>query len=1233
MAVKWTDEQRKVIETLDKGVAVPAAAGSGKTTVLIERTVSVLEDKDADCPSEKLLAVTFTKDAANNMKKKLRAALASRIVAETDPEKRNWLERQQEMLPLAKISTINSFCLELVKNNLNEFDFRTGVKIADDAQADVMLGESLEVALEQMRKTHPDEFRLLIDSLSDNSEKELSKEICRFYEFKKSLAFPDEWIEQARLSFTDKERQAHYTEALMYEYEKVIAKAQKLNEKALYLAKKTVGCESVASLLLDDSDVIGSVKAPVLGGDYKQTYKAITELKFQTLRKPKGKGLTVEETITLDRNFEDIKSLREAVKKQLGKLKTDIEKLGGDIEAPMKKSGEIFDALCIAAQLLEKEFSEQKAQRGVAQFGDVERMTMDLLIKKENGKLVRTEFAKKLRESGAYKMILIDEYQDVNNLQEMIFRAISDTDDLEMLGKNVFIVGDVKQSIYRFRLSNPKLFIKAVKNAEAPENTQLEKIRLSANFRSRQNVIDMVNRTFSALMSEELGELEYSADEKLRRGAEFPEADPPVELLMIRESDRIDDDMKYVIFGTEELFIARRIKSILSSGRQVRDGKKTRPVRPEDICVLMRYTDSCSKMCAALQYVGLKVQNEQVDGYMASREIVVMINLLKVIDNPMKDLSLAAVMLSPILNFTAEETAKLRLLCNIENSADRKRLYQVLNSASKSEDADEKEAKRIDIGDPLLEEKCRYAVELIKRLRYYSVSMTLEALISKIYDETGFYAVASAFENSKQKRANLRLLAQRASEYEKDSSGGIAGFLRYLDSVSDRGGDFSQAITVTSGEGSVSVKTMHSSKGLEFPIVFLGGLNKPFSERDKKNKLLLNETLGAGINYLVHEKLMKVNTIAHKALEVVTRNEMLSEELRLLYVAMTRAEEQLIIPIFFAKNKRSDLDIIKRFAQLADEIMASGGITPDILLSSERYGEWLAAVIMLTEQNYPLLEEIDRGEYAADFADWGRAMADKPVIKWTDNSEYGTTEERTKIFSAPEPDNKSVKRLREKYEFVYPNEQARAASKRTVTEIVNELRERENKEADTLFYPQLGSLDDEAKRLTAAERGTFTHLFMELANYENAEKSVDDELERLVRDGVFTEREAMGVYKSAVKAYFDSDFYARVKASDEIRREMKFMVEAHDAGIDEAYPDMIASDGMVQGVCDCIFKEPDGYVLVDYKTDGFTDISELDKYGTQLDLYKRALDKILDKPVKACYIYSFRLSKGKEIVL
>ena len=1241
--VRWTDEQQKAISTTDRGVVVPAAAGSGKTAVLIERTVRLLEDKEKDIPAERLLAVTFAKDAANQIRSKLRAALASRLVGETDPVRREWLSRQQEMLPLARISTINAFCLDLVKESLNEFDYRGGVRICDDEQAKAIIDEGMHEAFELLCAESPERYEMLIDAFTDNSEKALEKYVRELYYFRRSLAFPEEWTETALANLRSRAYTDSIISAQLPKLRANFDRALKLCDEETAVAARIINNQKLLDICITDREAVMLLVKALETGDFAAVCKAVAETKLARLSAPPKKGLTDEQLRDNELLYGEFKALREQMKAEIEGAGDLLAKFGRDPYTSMRDSADIFAALSRLTDLLDKTVGEKKLEKGLAEFSDIERMAMSLLITCENGVPQRTELAKRLREERVYRVMLIDEYQDVNNLQEMIFRALSDTDDLSMLGRNVFVVGDVKQSIYRFRQSNPLLFREAVKLGRSEDCGQLCEIRLTRNFRSRKNILDFVNLMFTRLMSEPLGEVDYNADEALYYGANYPGEDPPVTLMLIDSdkdntgNDKGDDDgtdtLKYCIFGEEELAVANRIKKMLADGTPVTDGNTMRPCRPSDFCVLSRNRIGCARISAAIDHVGLRAESEQTEGYMGSREIVTMVNLLRVIDNPTKDNPMASVMLSPIMGFTAEELGKLRLYGIAPDGSVEKRLFQIIKAVSKTDDADEKEAERIDTGDPALEKKCRDAVELVERFGFYAISMTLEELIVRIYEETDFFAVASVFENSAQRRANLRLLTQRAAEYERDFTGGIAGFLRFLDSVTAASGDFKQAVTVTAGSDSVSVKTFHRSKGLEYPFVFLTRLGGSFNLSDTRERLLLNERLGAGISYLRHDKLMKIRTAAHIAMADATKAELMSEELRLLYVAMTRAKEQLILPIYVKRSARASFDLPSRLSQFADKIAKAGGLNAGILSGCSSDLEWICCALMQTEMFPELLKVAEREELTDIMAQTAAIKSGGADMVWEECAADTLTAGINKFPKPVKPDASAVAALRRKYEFSFPEDITLAPSKRTVTELVTEMRTREfgDEQTDKLFFPQLGTLGEESARLSSAQRGTYTHLFMELADYESAERDVKAELKRLTEEGRFSEREAKGVYTDAVRAFFASGLYERMKRSDDVRRELKFMVRASDAGLSEKYTGLISPDGMLQGVCDCIFREEDGYVLVDYKTDGFTDESELDKYAVQLELYKAALGLILPQPVKTCCIYSFKLKTAKEL--
>lgn len=1223
----WTSDQKTAIDTTDKGVVVSAAAGSGKTAVLIERIIRLLESREKNIPADRLLAVTFTVDAAAQMREKLAEAFEKRLENVSDVQQKKWLQKQQDRLALAKISTINSFCLELVRNNIHEFDVQDGLKIIDENDAAVVVKGAISSSLDKLAEQNAADMDMLVDALTDNSESALEDIVYQLYDFLRSLPFPDEWIEKCERSFTDKERIADYVMVAAYEYQDYADKALKLNELCredfFRINEKYDGIlsEKIAVMLNDDESLIRKVKKVCENGSWQEIRKTVSAVKFSTKPRIKLDENTPPEVVDV---WNMIGDRRDKAKEELKKISRSADRAGDEIEKDLLYAKKIFGVLCGVCKDAENFAWEEKKRKNAVEFSDVERMAIKLLVTKENGVMKRTALADEIVKNGDYKVILIDEFQDVNNLQELIFKTLSDTDDLNVMGKNIFVVGDVKQSIYRFRQSNPALFINAKEMAAQEEySDRLKLVELKSNYRSRRNIIDFVNFIFENIMSREVGELEYEGGERLVCGAKYGGDDHDTEIILVKTDDQQDADSDEGKYYAENLAAARKIREMIDSKTPVYKGDECRPCRPSDFCILARNYSITARMADALAEVGLKAHTEDDSGYLRSREIAVMINLLKVIDNPMRDIPLTSVMMSSVMDFSADDTARLRKLCIKENGR-KSHLYQILNAAAKNSDAHEKESERLELDDDVLEEKCRRAVELIGRLRFYASGMTLSRLIRRIYDETEMFAAASGYENSRQKRANLRMLLEYAAAYESSGEGGVTGFLRYISSVSENGGDFKQAVTVTEGSDSVIIKTIHKSKGLEFPFVFLCGVTKIFNEQDVKKNMLLDENYGIGFKLLDHEKLTKTETISFKALSYLIRSKLLSEEIRLLYVALTRAKEKIFIPITVAEGGSAVSDIKKQTQELAGEIALAGGINSRIISGANSYYKWLAAVLLCCENNEVFLREMGVDIELPQLLTNAR-ISFSVANRQRESADAGD-------FYCGKPQIETVSRLKKIFRGEIEEEKI-IPSKLTVTEIVREEKEREYGEKNPEFFPQLPRLSEEIDKQTAAQRGTCTHLFMELADYANAASSVKDELKRLTDGGYFSKKEADGVYVSALESFFAGDFYKRMSASEEIIREKQFLVSFADLALDSKYSDYISGGTMLQGVADCIFKEADGYVLVDYKTDNFKDISQLYGYKTQLELYKAALDRLLDMPIKACYIYSFRLSEGVEISL
>ena len=1245
MKPEWTEDQKKAINSDGRGIIVSAAAGSGKTAVLIERIIKRLSEKNG-VPADKLLAVTFTTDAAAQMRDKLNAAFEKKLAEDPD---NSWLLSQQNLLQLARISTINSFCLDLVKENLNQFEFQGGLKILDETEDDLIFEKSYENALLALCEENPQEYEKLYNAFGDGStlNSKLFK-ICKsLYNFLRSLPFRDRWIEKAYSFYNDDEKIDEAINECYEETLKELDETERLISKLRFFSGYTVNVGGTEYCLRDYTGGIldelkGKNKEPVPGNisianDEVSLLRKLSKDKnwnelsnyfppdFKQMRGRNEKSLPDDIKNILTDARAECSAVLKKIKQKLSDISNTYKVPEERIRANMKIAGELFLMLCRFADRIEKCAYEIKLEKNAVDFADVELMAKELLVEETDSGYKRTELAESIRSSHMYEIIMIDEFQDVNNLQDIIFKAISDSENPEIMGKNIFVVGDIKQAIYGFRLTNPMLFKNALDMANKQENAdKLQAIYLKMNFRSRQGVVDFVNFLFTQLMSVQCGEVDYTEKERLERGAKYSERAGGTEVMLI---DQTDDYDKSIGYSQENSAVAKRIKKLIDDREQVYDNGTDRPCRPSDICILVQKNKEKKRMALALEAVGLKAKTEDDEGYINSREISIMLNILRVIDNPMNDIALTAVMMSPVLNFSPDDMVKVRKHCLDKKMGYQNHIFQVLTAADSSKkDADEKEAEFIDMGDEQLQSKCERTYRLFDTLRYYSMSMSLERLIRKIFDMTDLMGITTLFRDSAKKRANLRLLLEYASQYEMNSNDGISGFLRYVDSVSGNDKAFKQAVTVTESADSVNIMTYHGSKGLEFPFVFLCELCAPVIDSRKTSFYRHNE-YGAAFDYDDKEKLISKVNLHKKRLKKICEGEDKSERMRLLYVGCTRAKEKLFISYAMPTSKKFE-NSRSAAANLVKSVSDYEKIPESITAEQNSMLDWITLALAKYPNNENFLEWLGlSGEHIV------KADSDGAKIKFVEyETEEQESEKQTKAESQ-QADDELVRKLIERYKFKYDDSLTQAPSKLTVTEIVKAEKEKEAGDKNPEFYPNLPRLDEEIDKLTAAEKGTFTHKFMELADYSSAEKNVKAELERLVAGGFFTKKEASGVYVDSLNDFFKGDFYKRMKNSDDVRREQKFLVSIGDLNLPENLKNISGEDGMIQGIADCIFKENGEWVLVDYKTDNFSCREDMLKYGTQLALYKAAFELILEEKIKSCYIYSFKLREGVEIKL
>ncbi len=1181
---QWTKEQLDAITARGTGVIVSAAAGSGKTSVLVERLLGILSDTENKIPADRLVVVTFTNDAAEQMKQRLSAALSEKIAREPG---NLWLCRQQSLLRTAKISTIHSFCFDLIRENIQSLDVSAGFRILDDTEEMLLKRKAMENVFEKLYGEKPEETERLAGFFSGSrrGDEELEAAVLKLYEFLMSIPFYNDWLKNAADRYkngfdpsTDTLaklcldslgdtysrllRQAEYAGKLYFELCGKVSDAIEAETERIRLMLKNLG-----STVLD------------WDGRVAQPPQPKTRISF-----PRNMSDSEKETA------ERIKDIRNRYKKELDKAGEGIFRRE-EIADDYRVHAEILESLNDVILLFCAELDKLKAEKNALGFSDAEQLAIRLLAEKnEDGSIVGTKLAREL--SDYYGMIMIDEFQDANNNQDLIFKLLSKDGTAERGGTNLFAVGDVKQSIYSFRQANPKLFTNALKVSESYTGTDFSgtnaAILLNRNFRSSGAVIDFVNYVFGCVMSKAAGEIDYTESEALVKGLDYPESDRTTEILIVPDCD---DDSG----NAEARAAAAKIKRLVST-ETVFDKGMERPCRPGDFCILLRNNKQAETYVAELSAAGIKAYAEEPAGYLESREISVLTSMLAVVDNPMQNIPLAAVLMSPMFMLTAEDMSRLAAV----KGADEERYFRTVKLVLEG-------GTEIEKGTSLYG-KLEKFMAMFNKLRYCAASQTLERFIRTIYDSTDFLSAVQVYKDGSRKRANLRLLLDVADSYEKNSGGGLSGFVRYLNMIIRRGGDLKRASAVSAAEDVVSVKTIHKSKGLEYPFVFLCGSSGHFNEEDLKRRIQINADCGIGFKIQDREKLKLYDSFPQTVLRVLGRSGLKSEELRLLYVALTRARERIFITVPDTKRVRSEI------ASVRSEIITEGGVTPAVSAGARSMLDWIAMAMLV----HPDGEWFRDGE----FVPIRKTDAAVRVCKADSTEENAAVSEKEETAL---PDEDKVKRLLDCFAFSSDSGLTDKSAKITVTEIAK------SGDADRLYLrrPEFA----EAGGLTAAEKGTAMHTFMQYADFSAAEADPAAEAERLAEYGLLSPDESRSLNIEQISVFFASELYARIKKSDSIRREQKFLIKKYDAALDDNRLMEYNDNSMLQGIADCMFEEDGEIVLIDYKTDrGAGEKVLAERYDLQIKLYAAALGKIFGKRVKEAYLYSFALGRAIKII-
>lgn len=1169
--MKWTADQQKAITATGGTLLVSAAAGSGKTAVLVERVIGRLTDTENPCEVDRLLMVTFTRAAAAQMRERIGAAIAKRI-AENPNDKR--LIRQQMLLPFARICTIDSFCNDLVRENFHLLDLNPDYKIMDEGELKIIREEAADFVVEELYRENSPAARDLTELLiQGNDDGVLIDSIIRLYNEAQAYPAPEHWLQRLIEPFQAKQsvEKSVWGKIILAHIREGLAYCRSTSEALLAFIKKDDTVKNgYTPTFLSDIDLYDSLFSTLDTGSWDEISDALQTAAYQRIGSmPRGFSSPVKDSAQAMRN-----KLKDVIKKQLAPAMCAT---AAEHEEDIAYLAPIVKKLLEAVEMFKQKFTQLKSEVNGVDFSDVHHKALSLLVEiDEQGNPRKTALAQEI--SQRYEEVLVDEYQDVNKAQDMLFTALSKGE------KNLFMVGDVKQSIYRFRQAMPEIFL-ARRDSLPPykKDNYPARIHLGTNFRSRKGVTGMINLVFSQIMSESVGEIEYTAEEELVPGAQYPEsAAPDTEVHIIDISDGVQDSKA----KTEALYIADLINDMILNGFTVTDKAGERPAEYRDFCVLMRSPrDRAAVFVEEFAKSNIPSYSELSGGFFEAKEVAFMLSLMRVLDNPLQDIPLLTVLLSPVFGFTPDELAKLRVVVRTGS------LYSCLIKAQNQGD-----------------KKCRAFLKKIEQLRRLSSTFAAGELIRHLLEETGYLAIAGAMSGGSQRRANLYLLQDYANTYEAAGHIGLSGFIRFIDKLDRSQSDLSTAAELSEAANVVRIMSIHKSKGLEFPVCILANCASSFNTASQRGNIIINTAAGIGLRRRDIETFRQFDTISRQAAVLATARTNRSEELRVLYVALTRAKERLI-SVMSIKNPE------KKLASLAGIIHSGEKIAPFAVSNCSNIADWLL-IAALRHPDAGLLRR--------------SASTDGSIIVPTDFAlkvKCGTRGAPTQQDEGGQEkafaDEKMMEIINSRLSYEYPYA---ALSTVVAKQAASELHEHGiNRTFFAASRPAFMNRDG----LTPAQKGTAIHKFMQYSDYEKARQDVITERDRLVEAGFLTSFEGEAVDAEKIKTFFASPLAKRIFNANQILREQKFAIRIPAR---ELYPELPANTAdetvVVQGIADCAFVEDGELVILDYKTDrGVTPEQLARRYVAQLAIYRRALEECLGMKVKQTLLYSFELGK------
>ena len=1283
MAVNWTSKQQEVIDSRNRNLLVSAAAGSGKTAVLVERIIQMISEGDRPLDIDQLLIMTFTNAAAAEMRERIGAAVEQKL-KERPEDEHLWL--QAALIPQAQITTIDSFCLNIIRSHYNSLDIDPAFRMGDEGELSLLRGDCMGEMLENCYDEADAEFARFVEHFGrGKSDRGIEDVILQAWQFSQSHPWPGEWLASCQKELEEESiLEMEESPWMVFLMEDVARQMEELSGQlgeALQVCLEENGPLAYEPMLISDRSKIEAIGRAAATGSFEALYNSLQNMSFGRLASIRSKDIDGDKKAF-------VSACRDRVKKAVAKCRELYgQQSPEEVVESMRGTRTVIRELLRLTGMFDQAYRDAKRERNVLDFNDLEHLALEVLYEREEtGDGEETVFRRPSQVadelSRQYEEILVDEYQDSNYVQEALITGIS----RERSGHpNVFMVGDVKQSIYRFRLARPELFMDKYETYSR-ERGPRQMIELQQNFRSRESVLTSVNDVFYQIMTKNLGGITYTPETALYPGAKFeeasgktvldPEADAgksgsreaapvslkagtPTELLLVdtgadtlRQLD--EDSLDYTAKELEARLIAGRIRQLVSEDQGILVWDKSRGgyrrARYGDMVILLRSMSGWSEVFVnVLMNEGIPAFAQTRTGYFNTVEVETILSLLSVVDNPMQDIPLAAVMRSPIVGMDDEEMAWMMAVYkrNSKKGQDRG-VYGAWKLWL--------EEGWITVGLSGIPVKTAHSISfksrrlsvLMERLRGEARHLPIHELLYRVYRESGYYDYVSAMPAGETRRANLDMLVEKAAAYESTSYKGLFHFVRYIEKLKKFDTDFGEASVAGEQDNTVRIMSIHKSKGLEFPVVFLAGLGKRFNKQDAYGQILLDADLGAAADFLDLELRVKAPTLKKQALKRRTELETMGEELRVLYVAMTRAKEKLIMTA-------ADKSLENKLGKWKDIPLSQGQLPYTILASANSCLDWLLMAQPAIPASHMEMRQIQVKDLIGEEITRQiiRKMKKEDLLnldgKRVYDAAFGTRLREVLEYEYPYESDiglyamVSVSELKKQSQIGRTEDAIGTDSGNLEGIALGELKALTGSRDMTGSGP--GESGEQKKTVSAgpnraALRGTAYHAVLEHIHFHEIHglAEVKPVVDKLLEGG-FLDQEAHDFINPKVIWNFLSSplgkRMAKAQSEGRIHKEQQFIIgiPAREMGLGDS--DELV---LIQGIIDAYLEEEDGLVLIDYKTDhvpegdpkqGAKMLAE--RYRVQLDYYERALTQLTGKHVKERIIYSLALQMSINV--